>query len=233
MKRAYLLLLAVMLILSGCAAKDSVINISVKDVICPYEIKYKENTVEITLQDGEKSGILWQVQAVPGDICEVTEENAGKEHISRYLLSGKTEGAAQLTFTGVRSDDAVSFVLTLMVNVDSKGNTTVSSYQHQQMQDNVVEADGLNYKWNVDLDGILNFVFINDEDGWSVQSGAEDVCVLTNKMSTPSGCKFSAEAKSAGQTQIVLVGENTQRMVAVTIQVDESGKIEVISVQER
>jgi hypothetical protein len=52
-------------------------------------------------------------------------------------------------------------------------------------------------------------------------------------MSTPAGCKFSAQAKAAGQTTIVLTSENTQRRIHVVIQADDNGEIEVVSVQEQ
>jgi hypothetical protein len=60
-----------------------------------------------------------------------------------------------------------------------------------------------------------------------------DAFILTNTISTPVGCKFSAQATAAGQTTIVLTGENTQRKVHVVIQADEQGKMEVLSVQEQ
>ena len=233
MKRAYALFLALLLILTGCAKKEKTNHVAVKDICCPYEIIHKNDAVEITLRDGEQSGILWRVETVPEDICQVTQENIDEEYTSRYLLSGKEEGAAQLTFTALQSDETVRFALTLVVNVDSEGKTVVSSHQHQERKDNSVDADGLNYKWNVDINGILNFSFINQEDNWSVRGDGADVFVLSNMMSTPAGCKFSAQAKGAGQTTIVMVSENTQRTIHVVIQADDNGKIEVISVQEQ
>ena len=233
MKRAYVLLLALLLILTGCAKKEKINNISVKDVCCPYEINHKKDVVEITLHDGKQSGISWRVETVPEDICQVTEENIDKEYTCRYHLSGKEEGAAQLTFTALQTDQTACFVLSLVVNVDSEGKAFVSSYQHQERKDNSVDADGLNYKWNVDINGILNFSFINQEDHWSVSGDGTDAFVLSNMMSTPSGCKFSAQAIAAGQTTIVLTGENSQRTIHVTIQADDQRKMEVISVQEQ
>ena len=117
--------------------------------------------------------------------------------------------------------------------MDPEGKAVVSSYQHQERKDISVDADGLNYKWNVDTDGILNFSFINQEDHWSVSGDGADAFVLSNMMSTPSGCKFSARAIAAGQTTIVLTSENSQRTIHVTIQADDQRKMEVISVQEQ
>jgi hypothetical protein len=85
----------------------------------------------------------------------------------------------------------------------------------------------------VDINGILNFSFINQEDHWSVSGDGADAFVLSNMMSTPSGCKFSAQAKAAGQTTIVLTSENSQRTIHVTIQADDQRKMEVTSVQEQ
>lgn len=233
MKRAFVLLLALMLILTGCKSKEKMNNVSVKDVICPYEISHKKDGVDITLQDGQKRGISWRVETIPEDIFQVTEETIDKEYTSQYHLVGKVESAGQLTFTAVQSDETVCFVLDLIVNVDSEGKVFVSSYQHQERKDNSVDADGLKYKWNVDTNGILNFSFINQEDHWSVSGDGADAFVLSNMMSTPSGCKFSAQAKAAGQTTIVLTSENSQRTIHVTIQADDQGKMEVISVQEQ
>jgi hypothetical protein len=233
MKRAYVLLLALMLILAGCVGKEKTNTVSVKDVCCPYEINHTKDVVEITLCDGEHRGISWRVETVPEDICQVTQENIDKEYTCRYRLSGKVEGAAQLTFTAQQTDGTDCFALTLVVNVDSESKTVVSYYQHQERKDNSVDADGLNYKWNVDINGILNFSFINQEDNWSVSGDGADAFVLSNMMSTPSGCKFSAQAKAAGQTTIVLTGENSQRTIHITIQADDQRKMEVTSVQEQ
>lgn len=233
MKRAYVLFLVLLLILTGCAKKDKINNVSVKDVCCPYEINHKKNVVEVTLQDGVQSGILWHVEIIPEDIFQVEEENIDKEYTVRYRLSGKEEGVAQLAFTALQPDETVCFVLNLIVNVDSEGKIVVSSYQHYERKETIVETDGLNYKWNVDTDGILNFSFINQEDNWSVSGDGADVFALSNMLSTPSGCKFSAQAKAAGQATIVLASEKTQRTIYVVIQADDQGKMEVISVQEQ
>jgi hypothetical protein len=173
------------------------------------------------------------VECVPEDICQVTQEDTNKEYVSRYRLSGKEGCVAQLTFTGLQGDDTVRFVLTLIVDIDDEGRTFVSSYQHNERIDNSVDADGLHYKWNVDVNGNLNFSFINHDDKWSPRGDGAGVVALSNMMSTPSGCKFSARAKVAGKTAIILVGENTQRTIHVVIQVDANGNMEVISVQEQ
>ena len=233
MKRASVLLLALLLILTGCAGKVKLNHVSVDDVCCPYEISHVKDGVLLTLQDGEKSGILWHVETIPEDVCQVVQEETDKEYTSRYRLSGKEEGAAQLTFTALQADEIVSFVLTMVVDVDSEGKAVVSSYQHQERKDNSVETEGLRYKWNVDVDGILNFSFIDQEDNWSVSGDGGEAFALSYMMSTPTGCKFSAQAIAPGQTTIVLTSENTQRRIHVVIQADENGTMEVISVQEQ
>jgi hypothetical protein len=232
MKKAYALLLALLLILTGCAGEEKHKTVSVEDVCCPYEINHENNGVTLTLQDGDKSGIQWRVENDPEGICRVTQEDAGREYTCRYRVSGIEEGAAQLTFTALKADDTVRFALTLVVNVDPDGRTVVTSYQHRQREEASVDANGLNYKWNVDIDGVLNFSFLNQEDRWSVGAEESDAIIMTNMMSTPAGCKFSAEARAVGQATVVLVGEMTQRTVQVVIQADDSGKMQVISVQE-
>ena len=102
MKRAYVLLLALLLLLTGCTGKGQTNHVTVKDVCCPYEIDHTKGVAEITLQDGEKSGILWQVQVIPDDVCEVTQEDPKDEYTSRYLIVGKEAGAATLTFSALR-----------------------------------------------------------------------------------------------------------------------------------
>ena len=226
-------MLALLLLLTGCAGKEKINNVSVKDVCCPYEINHKKDVVELTLRDGKQSGILWQVESIPEDFCQVTQEAVDAQYTCRYTLSGKEEGAAQLQFTARQTDETVCFVLSLIVEVDSEGKTVVSSYQHQERKDNSVDADGLRYKWNVDTDGVLNFSFINQEEKWNVRGDGGDVFALSNMLSTPTGCKFSARASAAGQTTIVITGENSQRTIHVVIQADEQGKMEVISVQEQ
>lgn len=233
MKRACVLLLALLLILTGCTVKEKTNDVSVEDVCCPYEINHEKDGVVLTLHTGEQSGIHWRVEIVSEDICQVTREDRDTETASRYRLSGKEEGAAQVTFTALQEDETVRFALTLVVNVDSQGKAVVSSYQHQERKDNSVEADGLKYKWNVDLNGILTFSFLNQEDSWSVSGDGADVFVLSNMLSTPAGCKFSAQAKAAGQATIILLSENTQRRIHVVIAADDQGNMEVISVQEQ
>ena len=228
MKKLYALIMIVVLLLSGCSASEAPEDISVKDVCCPYEITRKNNTLQITLQDGEKSNIDWNAETVPQEICTVSSEKKGK-----YRISGTQEGAAQVTFTALGEDETTEFVLTVVVHVDAQNKVTLTSYEHRQREDASVEADGLDYSCSVDVDGILTFSFINAEDRWSVRGGGDGVCTLTDKISTPSGCKFSARAASAGQGAIFLVGETTQRTILVTLQSDGNGKLEVISVQEQ
>ena len=233
MKRAYVFFLVLLFILTGCTVEENANNISVKDVCCPYEIIHQKGAVEITLHDGEQSGIVWRVETIPEDFCQVTQENIDEEYAVRYRLSGKEEGATQMTFTALRMDETVCFVLELVVNIDSEGEAFVSSYRHYERKDNSVEGDGLNYKWNLDINGILNFTFINQEDNWRVRGDGADTFTLSNMMSTSAGCKFSAQAIGVGQATITFVGENTQRTIYVVIQADDQGKVEVISVQEQ
>lgn len=233
MRRAYVLFLALVLVLTGCAGNETANDISVKDVCCPYEINHKDDVVEITLRDGDQIGILWRVETVPENICHVTQEKADKENASLFRLSGKEEGVAGLTFTALQSDEKIRFVLDLVVNVDAEGKVLVTSHEYHETKDNVVETDGLSYMWNVDANGILNFSFINQEDKWSVRGDGADVFVLSNMISTPSGCEFSAQAKAAGQTTIVLVGDKNQRTIHVLIESDDNLKMKVISVQEQ
>ena len=233
MKRAYVLLLALLLILAGCAGKKETNDISVKDVCCPYEIVHKNDGVEITLQDGEKRGVLWSAEVIPGDICRVTPEECKAENTCIYRVTGEEEGVAQLTFTAVQPDEAVAFVLTLEVRVDANGKAVVASCRHQQREENSEEVNGLKYKWNVDVDGILHFSFINSEDRWSVRNNSENICTLTEAMSTPSGCRFSARANTPGETTVVLVGEVTLREVSVVLRVDADGALSILSVGEK
>lgn len=233
MKRAYLLLLALALLLTGCGGKGKRNNVSVKDVCCPYEINHVDDDVELILQDGGKSGILWQVEMIPEDVCQVVQGNTGKEDTWRYRISGQEEGAAQLTFTAIDPEEVVVFTLSFVVDVNAKGKTVLSSYQHHERKVIAVDAEGLNYRWNVDMDGILHFSFINADDSWSPRAEAEEVCLFSDMLSTPSGCKFSAEAKASGQATVVLSGENTGRTIHVVIRADEEGKMEILSVREQ
>lgn len=233
MKRAYVLLLALLMLLPGCAGEGKTYRASARDLCCPYEVNHKKDAVEITLRDGGQSGIQWRVETIPEYICQVTQEETDREYTTRYRLSGKEEGVTQLTFTALQPDDTACFVLNLVVTVDSAGKAIVTSCQHQERKTHSVEAEGLQYQWNVDTNGILAFSFLNKEDIWSVSGDGENAFVLSNMMSTPAGCKFSAQAKGAGRTTVVLTGENTQRTVHVVIAADEQGKMEVISVQEQ
>ena len=233
MKRAYALFLALLLILTGCTGKGKTNNISVKDAACPYKISHQKNEVEITLQDGEKRGILWQVEVMPQGICQVTEENVDKENTHKYLITGTGEGTAKVTFTAAQEDGTVVFVLTVAADVDANGKAVVSAYQHQQREDTSVEADGFAYEWNIDLDGTLHFYFMNEEEFWSVDGDGEGVCTVINTMSTPSGCEISLRGKAEGKTVITLTGRDTGRKIDIVIQVDDSGKPKVVSVQEQ
>lgn len=233
MKKIYALLLAALLLLTACAGRGTSNDISVQDTCCPYKIKHQRDCVEITLQDRDRSGILWQVEANPADICEVTQEQTNKDDCVRYRISGKLEGAAELTFTALRSDESVAFDLTLIVTVDANGKPTVTSCDHREKTDVTVEDNGLKYNWNVDVDGVLHFFFIDSEDFWSVSGDGEGVCVLSYKMSTPSGCQFHAAPKAAGQTGVLLIGEKTGRTVRVVIEVNENRELKVVSVQEQ
>ena len=233
MKRIFVFFLVLLLLLTGCTGKEKTNNVSIKDVCCPYEINHKKDMVELTLKDGEHPGVLWRVETIPEDICEVIQLNTEKDDTHQYHLTGKEEGAASLTFTAVQADESVLFVLTLVVDVDSNGKTIVSSYQHQEASDTTVEVDGLKYKWSVELDGSLNFSFINNEDNWNASGDGMGIFTLSNMMSTPAGCKFTAQAKASGQATIILVGENTKRTIHVIIKANDDGKMEVVSVQEQ
>ena len=169
---------------------------------------------------------------IPEDVCQTVQINARKESTCRYRVTGLLEGAAQLRFTAMEDETAV-FILSLVVHVDAEGKTRTSSYQHWEQGGASVEADGLNYRWSVDENGVLQFSFVNSEDHWSVWETEQEICILSDKMATPDGCKFRAEAKSAGQTDILLVGETTWRKINVTIQADDDGTLKVISVQEQ
>ena len=232
MKKLYVLLLAMVLLLSGCAEAHP-LDISVEDVRCPYKISHKEDAITLTLQDREKQGLTWQTEVIPTDVCELTQNASDEAYTTGYRVTGLVEGAAQLTFTALDQDGGVAFVLRVVVQTDADKKVELSSYEHGERSDNAVEADGLSYQWNVDVNGILHFSLINTEDYWSVRGDGEGICTLSEKLSTPSGCKFSAEAISAGQTTIPLFGETTGRTIYVTVQVDENGAMQVASVQEQ
>ena len=231
MKRLYVLLLAMVLLLSGCTGKGHPMDISVEDVCCPYKLTHREGALTLTLQDGEKQGLTWQTEVIPTDVCELTQEASDEEYTNPYRITGLVEGAAQLTFTAMDNNGEV-FVLRVVVQIDADKKVTLSSCEHGERIDNAVEADGLSYQWNVDVNGILHFSLINTEDHWSVRGDGEGICTLSEKLSTPSGCKFSAEAIAAGQTTVSLVGEETGRIIYVTVQADDNGALQITSVQE-
>ena len=188
--------------------------------------------MEITLKNGELGELQWQMETTPEDVCEVVQISEGKDGVSQYRVTGLLEGAAQIRFTALKGEEAI-FALSLVVHVDGEGKTSLSSCEHWQREGDSVSAEGLQYDWNVDANGVLHFSFVNSEDRWSVRETEQEVCSLSEKMATPVGCKFSAEAKSAGQADIFLVGETTQRKIIVRIQANDEGKLEVISVQEQ
>ena len=232
MKRMYVLLLAMVLLLAGCGGKTKTKDISAKDVCCPYEIEHKKDAVEITLRDGAKRGILWNVEALPTEVCEVTQEKSGKDDVCKYRISGLAEGATHLTFTAQQEDQTVVFSLEVIASVDSEGKVTISDYRHKERSGVRSEEESLDYRWDVDENGILTFSFFDDNDQWRVRGDGNGVCALSNMLSTSSGCQFSAQAISDGEINVVLTGKTTQRTIYVTLQV-EDGVLEVISVQEQ
>ena len=232
MKRMYVLLLAVLLLLAGCGGKGKTKDISVKNVSCPYEIDHKKDRIEITFHDGAKRGILWDVAVIPEDVCEVTEEKAGKDGVCKYRIRGLTEGAAQLTFTAQLEDQTPVFSLVALVNVDAEGKASISSAVHSERSGASLETEDLDYRWDVDENGILTFSFFDSDDDWNIRSEGEDICMLSDIMATPSGCQFRAQAKADGKTSVLLTGETTQRTIQITLQAD-SGILDVISVQEQ
>ena len=232
MKRMYVLLLAMVLLLAGCGGKTKTKDISAKDVSCPYEINHKKDTVEITLRDGAERGLLWNVEALPTDVCEVTQEKSGKDDVCKYRINGLAEGASHLTFTAQQEDQTIAFSLEVIASVDSEGKVTISDYRHKERSGGPSEEESLDYRWDVDENGILTFSFFNSDDRWSVRGDGKDVCVLSDLMSMPSGCQFSAQAQSDGKISVLLIGKNTKRTIHVTLQV-EDGVLEVISVQEQ
>ena len=224
MKKILLLLLAIVMIFAGCSEDEEPKGIQVKDACCPYEIVQKGSELEITLQNGDLSGITWMVQTVPQDVCAVKTEKDGK-----YRITGSQEGAAQLTFTAMQEEN-IQFVLTVVVDVNAKNKVTLKTHEHREQNDVSVEEDGLNSNWSVDVDGILTFSFIDSEDTWNV---LDEEGILLSKMSTPSGCKFSVQTIASEQCVISLVGEASQRTISVTIESDDSGNLRIASVQEQ
>ena len=183
--------------------------------------------------DGEKSGIHWTVKAIPEKLCEVTPEDTGDEYKSRYRVTGANAGTAQLIFTAALEDETAVFALTLMAEVDANGEAEIAASSHWERQTESVEADGLNYRWEVDKSGVLHFNFIDGEDRWSVRGDDEEICTILEKLSTSSGCQFSVQAKSTGETTVLLVAKNSQRTIGVVLCADESGNVSVVSVQEQ
>ena len=228
----YVLLLAMVLLLAGCGGKEKTKDISVKDTSCPYAINHKKDWIEITLRDSENRGILWNVEAMPADVCEVMEETAKKDDVCQYRINGLTEGVTVLTFTALQEDQTIVFSLDVMANVDSEGKVTVSDLRHRERSGASSETDSLDYRWDVDENDILTFSFFDSDDQWSVRGDGKDICILSDMMSMPSGCQFSAQAISDGQISVLLIGKTTQRTINVTLQAD-SGVMEVISVQEQ
>ena len=222
MKKLCFLLLAIVLIFAGCSEDANSDGIRVKDVCCPYEISEKDDALEVTLENGSDA-VTWLVQTVPQDVCTVIEKDG------KYRIAANAEGAAQVTFTAMQEDESVKFVLTLVVETDGK-KVILKTHEHRERNDVSVEAEEFTYNWNVDVEGILTFSFINSDDSWSVR---DDESILLEKMSTPSGCRFSVQSLAQGQSVITLVGESTNRTVYVTIEADGSGNLAVISVQEQ
>ena len=233
MKRLYALLAVLLLVFTACGRKNQSQDVSVSDVCCPYEITHEENDLLITLRDTEQQGLKWQLEAIPQDVCQIAQENIDDASGCRYRVSGSIEGMEQLRVTALKSDETAAFTLTVMVNVGADGKVVLASHEHRQREDTVVEENGLNYQWNVDVDGKLNFSFINAEDSWSISGVEDDVCIFSDVLSTPSGCRFTAQANNPGQTMVVMVGESTQRTIHVVVQVEENGALAVVSVQEQ
>ena len=233
MKRIYVLLLAMVLALTGCAGEKKAKDISVKDVLYPFHIEHKKDALEITFSDNTEKDTVWQTQVMVENICQVTRSDVKKAGSVRYDVTGIAEGEELVTFNVLEADETICFRLSVVVDVDSDGKVTVQSYQYGERNQAAVEENGFSYQWYVDLDGTLNFSFINDEDNWSVRGDGEGICILSDMMSTPAGCEFSAQANAEGQTSVLLEGRTTQRKICVVLQVDGDGKIEVVSVQEQ
>ena len=233
MKRLYVLLLAMLLVLTGCAGKERTKDASARKTICPYKIEHKRDFVEITLRDRKKQGFLWEVQMMPEEVCKVTQRSSGKGKTAQYRITAQEAGAAQVTFIAAKQDQPDSFILNMMVNVDEDRKVTVTAYQHQELQNAVVEEDGMNYMWNVDTNGVLHFAFMDEENRWYITSDENSVCTLFDKLATPDGCEFSARAKGEGKTSVGLICEKAQRQINIVIEADEDGNLEVTSVQEQ
>ena len=231
MKRMFVLLLAILLFLTGCGGKSKAKDISAKDVSCPYKIDHEKEWVEITLRDSAKRGILWTVEELPSGVCEVTQEKSGKADTCKYRVSGLTEGAARLTFTA-QQEQTIVFSLDIIAEVDSEGKVIISDTRHSERSGGASAEDSLDYSWVMDENDVLTFSFFDGSDQWSVRCDENEVCILSNMMSTPSGCQFSAQAISNGEISVLLIGQSTQRTIHVTLQVEDS-VLEVLSVQEQ
>ena len=233
MKRIVVLLLAMLLILTGCAGRAKADDVSVQDIRYPYEVRHVNGAVEITWSDADNSASSWTMNVVPDDVCQVVQDDSASAGTYRYRVLGVLEGAAQLTFIAAQDDGTEIFILTVVINVDSKGRAAATSCRHWQREGASVEANGLAYTWTVDENGLLTFDFTNSDDFWKLEGDGEGICTLVTKMATPSGYHFTAWAKAAGETAILLVGENSQRTIRVIIRVDESGNLAIASVQEQ
>lgn len=233
MKRIVVLLLAMLLILTGCAGRAKADDVSVQDIRYPYEVCHVNGAVEITLSDAANSASSWTMKAVPDDVCQVTRDDTAAAGTYLYRVLGVLEGAARLTFTASQDDGTEIFTLTVVINVDSKGRAVATSCRHWQREGASVEANGMAYTWTVDENGLLTFDFANSDDFWKLEGDGEGICTLLTKMATPSGYQFTARAKATGETAILLVGENSQRTIRVVIRADESGNLAIASVQEQ
>lgn len=233
MKKVYVLLLAMLLILTGCAEMEKTKDIRVTDAVCPYSIHYNRGVLEVTLQNNTGNPLQWQVQVLPDDVCKVTEVPQTKENTISYTVEGLVPGAAQLIFTAVNENGTAAFVVDMIVDVSSANKVTVRECEHQESKYVAEESNGLSYEWSVDVDGVLNFTFTDLEHSWLVNKTESTVFSFTKRLSTPSGCNFSVRALNPGQDTVVLVSDDAQRTVHVVVQVDEAGNLEVVSVQEQ
>ena len=233
MKKVLILLLAVLLMVTGCAGRKKADNVSVKNVSYPYELRHVNNAVEITLTDDANSASSWTVKALPDDVCQVTRDETAAAGTCRYRVVGVLEGAAQLTFAVTQDNGTEIFTLTVVIDVDSKGRAVATSCRHWEQEGGSVEADGLAYTWAVDESGLLSFYFFNSDDFWTLTGDGGEVCALVTNMTTPSGYQLTARATATGEATFLLVGRNTQKAIQVVIRVDESGNMAIASVQEQ
>ena len=233
MKKVYILLMAMLLILTGCAGIKGMKDIRVTDAMCPYTVQYKKGVLEVTLQNQSGNPLQWQVKAMPNDVCKVAEVPQTVENTVCYTITGEIPGAAQLTFTALREDGTATFELNMIVEVGSNKKATVQDYEHQESEHVAEESNGLSYAWDVDVDGILTFSFTNTDDFWSVSNTKSTVYKFTTRLSSPSGCSFGLRALAAGQDTVILTSETAQRTIHVVVQVDDAGNLTVVSVQEQ